>query len=106
MMRANIRLSEKELMFFRHSTVLVTLLSLVFGLGWVIAPAGARLIWIMVNQAMFLGLSVFSIIFFVALRAQIDRSAAWRLLLWVPLWAGIGLFNLAFADARHTAWLL
>lgn len=105
-MRTSTRLVEKELMFFINPTVLVTLLSLIVGLGWVIAPTGARLIWIMVNQAMFLGLSVFSVIFFVALRAQIDRSAAWRLLLWVPLWTAIGLFNFAFADARHAAWLL
>jgi len=60
----------------------------------------------MVNQAIFLGFATCSTLFVIALRAQIDRFTTWRLLFWVPLWAGIGLFNLAFADAHHTAWLL
>ncbi|GBR20186.1 MULTISPECIES: hypothetical protein [Asaia] len=90
--------------FFRIN-ILIVMASLLLGLGWVIAPEGARLIWIMIAQASFLGLALFTVIVTITRRAEIDRTTALRLILLVPLWLGLGLLNLAFADTLHKAWL-
>lgn len=85
--------------------ILMAMASLIIGLGWIIAPEGARLIWIMIAQAVFLGLGVFAVIDAIARRAEIDRTTALQLVFFVPLWLALGLFDLAFADALHKAWL-
>jgi len=92
-------------MSFTRINMLIVMASLLLGLGWLIAPEGARLIWIMIAQASFLGLAFFTVLSATARRAEIDRTTALRLFFFVLLWSALGLFNLAFADALHKAWL-